>query len=131
MAQAFAPILKENGGGAFIQLNSIASIKNFLPFTTYSASKAAAYSVTQGLRDLLSEQGTVVVSVHPGPIATDMANSAGFTEIAEPASLVADSIIDALNTGTFHAFPDTMAKQIEQAYQSYATNIIEVNLMEA
>ncbi len=130
MAQAFAPILKANGGGAFIQLNSIASMKNFLPFTTYSASKAAAYSVTQGLRDLLNEQGTLVISVHPGPIATDMANAAGLIEIAEPTSLVAESIIDALKEGKFHVFPDTMAKQIEGAYHSYAENIVEADLMQ-
>ena len=130
MAQAFAPILKANGGGAFIQLNSVASMKNFLPFTTYSASKAAAYSVTQGLRDLLLEQGTLALSVHPGPIATDMANSAGLTEIAESVNLVAEGIIDALNEGKFHVFPDTMAKQIEAAYQNYAENIVEANIME-
>ena len=29
MAQAFAPVLKANGGGAFVQLNSVASMKNF------------------------------------------------------------------------------------------------------
>ena len=29
MARAFAPILKTNGGGALVQLNSIASMKNF------------------------------------------------------------------------------------------------------
>lgn len=130
MAQAFAPALKANGGGAFVQLNSIASIKNFLPFTTYSASKAAAYSVTQGLKDILAEQGTVVVSVHPGPIATDMGDDAGMREIAEPASLVADEIVAALNTGVFHVFPDTMAKKIQGAYQSYADNVVEANIME-
>ncbi len=130
MAQAFAPVLKENGGGAFIQLNSIASIKNFLPLTTYSASKAAAYSVTQGLKDLLGEQGTVVISVHPGPIATDMGDDAGFTDVAEPTSLVADEIVAALNTGEFHVFPDAMAKQIQEGYRSYAENIIEANIKE-
>lgn len=131
MAQAFSPVLKRNGGGAFIQLNSVASMKNFAPFTTYSASKAAAYSVTQGLKDVLfSEQGTIVVSVHPGPIATDMANDAGLSEIAEPPSLVGDAIIKALNQGDFHVFPDTMAKQIGEEYQSYAESIVERNIME-
>ena len=48
LAQAFGPVLKANGGGALAQMNSLASLKNFTPFTTYSASKAAAYSVTQG-----------------------------------------------------------------------------------
>ena len=130
MAQAFAPILKTNSGGAFIQLNSVASIKNFVPIATYSASKAASYSITQALRDQLSEQGTVVISVHPGPIATDMIADSGMMEIAESPSVVADSIVAALNSGDFHVFPDTMAKQIEGVYQNFAENIIEANIME-
>ena len=130
MAQAFAPVLKNNGGGVLVQLNSVASIKNFLPFTTYSASKAAAYSVTQGLKDSLAEQGTQVISVHPGPIATDMADAAGIGEIAESPTLVSDGIIAAMNSGEFHVFPDTMARQFQSAYQDYAENIIQANLME-
>jgi len=129
MAQAFAPVLKANGGGALIQLNSLASMKSFVPFATYCASKAAAYSITQALRDLLQEQGTTVVSVHPGPIDTDMANDAGIGEIAEPPSLVADSILEALEKGEFHAFPDSMAKQFEGAYQGFAENIVNANLL--
>jgi NAD(P)-dependent dehydrogenase (short-subunit alcohol dehydrogenase family) len=130
MAQAFAPVLKANGGGALVQLNSVASIKNFADFATYSASKAASYSITQGLRDTLKEQGTQVISVHPGPIATDMANSAGLTEIAEPAEIVAQGIIAAIESGEFHLFPDTMAKQVGSVYQDFASNIVEANLME-
>ncbi len=130
MAQAFAPVLKANGGGAFAQLNSVASIKNFADFATYSASKAASYSITQALRDLLDEQGTAVLSVHPGPIATDMADNAGLTEIAEPPSLVGDGIVAALKAGDFHLFPDTMAKQIGEAYRGFAENVVEAQLME-
>ncbi len=130
MAQAFAPVLKANGGGALAQLNSVASMKNFANLGTYSASKAASYSITQALRETLQAQGTRVVSVHPGPIATDMGSSAGFDEIAEPAELVPQAIIAALESGDFHAFPDTMAKQIGDAYRDFATNIVEANLME-
>ena len=111
MARAFAPVLKANGGGVFVQLNSVVSMKTFSNFATYSASKAAAYSITQGLRELLGEQGTIVLSVHPGPIATDMGDAAGLTAIAEPPTLVADGIIAALKAGDFHAFPDSMAKR--------------------
>ncbi len=125
MAQAFAPILKANGGGAFVQLNSVASLKCFPGFSTYCASKAAAYSITQALREILGEQGTAVLSVHPGPIATDMATNAGLGEIAEPASLVGDGIVAALKAGEFHLFPDTMAKQIEGAYHGFAENVVE------
>jgi len=130
VAQAFAPILKANGGGALVQLNSVASIKNFSDLATYSASKAASYSITQALRDVLKEQGTQVVSVHPGPIATDMGNEAGFGDMAEPAVLVPQAIIAALASKEFHSYPDTMAKQIGAVYEGFATNIIDANLME-
>ena len=130
VAQAFAPILNANGGGALAQLNSVASIKNFSALATYSASKAASYSITQALRDVLKDQGTQVVSVHPGPIATDMSADAGFGDMAEPAVLVPQAIIAALEETEFHAFPDTMAKQVGAAYQGFATTIIDANLAE-
>lgn len=130
MAQAFAPVLKANGGGALVQLNSVASLKSFPSFATYCASKAAAYSITQALDALLEEQGTQVLSVHPGPIATDMADDAGLTEMAEPPSLVADGIVAALAAGDFHLFPDSMAKQVGDAYQSFADNVIDAELSE-
>jgi NAD(P)-dependent dehydrogenase (short-subunit alcohol dehydrogenase family) len=130
MAQAFAPVLAANGGGAFVQINSVVSMKSFANFSTYSASKAAAYSMTQALRDVLGEGGTRVLSVHPGPIATDMGDSAGLTEIAEPASLVGEAVVEALASGAFHVWPDTMAKQIGAAYQSFAENVVEADMSE-
>ncbi|MGG6239990.1 SDR family oxidoreductase [Nodosilinea sp. AN01ver1] len=131
MAQAFAPVLKANGGGAFVQLNSVASLKSFADFATYSASKAAAYSITQALREVLGAQGTAVVSVHPGPIATDMAQDAGLAEIAEPPALVGEGIVTALKDGKFHLFPDSTAQQLGAAYASFAANVVEANLTEA
>ena len=130
MVQAFAPVLKNNKGGAFVQLNSVASMKSFADFSTYCASKAAAYSITQALKEKLEEQGTLVVSVHPGPIKTDMAATAGLGDMGEPPVVVAEAIIDALKAGKFHCFPDSMAKQIAEPYQPFAKNIVEVKLME-
>lgn len=131
MAQAFAPTLAKNGNGAFVQLNSVASLKAFPGFSTYCASKAAAYSITQSLRELMGAQGIHVLSVHPGPISTDMANDAGLGEIAEPASLVGDGIVAALQSGDFHLFPDSMAKQIGGAYADFSAAIIEGAVSEA
>ncbi|MFQ3669844.1 MAG: SDR family oxidoreductase [Verrucomicrobiia bacterium] len=130
IARAFAPVLKANGGGALVQINSVASLRSFPGFATYAASKAAAYSLTQALRQELAAQGTAVVSVHPGPIATDMAASAGFLDIAEPPELVAESIIEALASGRFRAFPDTMARQFETAYAPFAELIVDRELTE-
>ena len=131
IAQAFAPILKANGGGVLAQLNSVASLKNFSDFATYSASKAASYSLTQGLREKLAEQNTQVVSVHPGPIKTDMADEAGFGDVGDPPSVVANEIVRAIEAGDFHAFPDTIAQQFWTGYQPFAENFIEPTMAEA
>ncbi|QDV59151.1 SDR family oxidoreductase [Rosistilla oblonga] len=130
VAQAFAPVLKANGGGAFVQLNSVASVKTFADFATYCASKAASYSITQGLRETLREQGTQVVSVHPGPIDTDMGAAAGFDDAASPSS-VATEIFNALAEGRFHGWPDPVAQQIGGAYQSFSENVIEADMQES
>lgn len=125
MAQAFAPVLRKNGGGAFVQLNSVASLRAFPAFCTYAASKAASYSVTQALRESFAGQGTVVVSVHPGPIDTDMANSAGLGDIAEPPSLVSEGIVQALRTGEMHVFPDTVAQELWTHYEPFVRHVVE------
>ena len=125
MAQAFTPVLAGKPGAAFVQLNSVASPKSFPEFSTYCASKAAAYSITQALRETLRPRGIHVLSVHPGPIATDMADDAGLTDIAEPVEVVSEGIVAALRSGDFHLFPDTMARQIGEAYSDFARSIIE------
>ncbi|KLU05031.1 Short-chain dehydrogenase/reductase SDR [Rhodopirellula islandica] len=130
VAQAFAPVLKANGGGALVQLNSVASVKTFADLATYCASKSASYTITQALRDSLRDQGTQVVSVHPGPIETEMSHGAGFENAASP-TLVATAIFDALSEGRFHAWPDPMAQQIGEAYQSFAENVVEADMQEA
>lgn len=125
VAQAFAPALKENGGGAFVQINSVASLKSFPGIATYSASKAAAYSITQGLRETLANQNTIVLSVHPGPIETDMATNAGMLEGVESPTVVADGLVAALKVGNPHLFPDTLARNVWHAYEGFAKAMIE------
>ncbi|MGL4619461.1 MAG: SDR family NAD(P)-dependent oxidoreductase, partial [Chroococcidiopsis sp.] len=59
MTRAFAPILKQNGGGAMVNMLSIVSVVNAPVFGSYSASKAALYSLTQDVRAELAAQGTL------------------------------------------------------------------------
>lgn len=124
MAHAFAPVLKANGGGAFVQLNSVASLRSLPDFATYTASKAASYSFTQALRAVFDGQGTATMSVHPGPIATEMADAADLEE-ADPPSVVGEGIVTALKAGDFHLFPDSMAKDLEKSYQKFAEDFVE------
>jgi NAD(P)-dependent dehydrogenase (short-subunit alcohol dehydrogenase family) len=72
MAQAFAPVLKNNGGGAIANMLSVVSwfVYPFNP--TYCASKHAALAISDGLRVELKSQGTHVTSVYAGFIDTDM-----------------------------------------------------------
>ena len=126
VANAFAETLEKNKG-ALVQLNSVASIKNFPHLSLYSASKAASYSLTQGIKADLEAKGVSVLSVHPGPIATDMGKAAGFDEASAP-SVVSEGIMTALEAGDFHLFPDEMAKQFEGAYQSFSDNIVTADL---
>ena len=73
VTQAFAPILARQGGGAIVNLSSVAGLVGFPSLATYSLSKAAVHSLTQVTRALLAPQGTFVAGVYPGPIDTDMA----------------------------------------------------------
>jgi short-subunit dehydrogenase len=63
LSRAFAPVLAASGGGAMLNMLSMAALVS-LPVTgTYSASKAAFLSVTRSIRAELAAQGTIVVGV--------------------------------------------------------------------
>src|SRR5689334_24052462 len=70
---AFAPILKTNGGGVLVNVLSILSFVGVAGWRGYAASKSAGWSLTNSTREALREQGTQVIGVHAGFIDTDMA----------------------------------------------------------
>lgn len=125
IARAFDPILRARKEAALVQLNSVGSIKNFDGLTSYCASKAATYTITQALKSTWAETGIQVLSVHPGPIATDMAKQVGMFDDAVPTSVVSDAIVQSLKDGDFHLFPDALAQDMGSAYSTYAGAVIE------
>ncbi|HEY9109034.1 MAG TPA: SDR family oxidoreductase, partial [Roseateles sp.] len=72
LTQAFAPVLKANGGGAVLNVLSVLSWVTLPGLAPYSASKAAAWALSNGLRAELKAQGTQVTSLHVGYMDTDM-----------------------------------------------------------
>ncbi|MFI9008877.1 SDR family oxidoreductase [Actinosynnema sp. NPDC053489] len=70
--RAFAPILAANGGGAIVNVLSSMSWVSYGRATAYSAAKAAQWSLTNGVRVELADQGTLVTGVHLGLTDTDM-----------------------------------------------------------
>lgn len=123
MAQAFAPILADKNG-AFVQLNSVVSLFTMTPFTSYCASKSATYSITLGLKEVLSEKNVHVLSVHPGATDTQMLRDLGFEGNSEPVETVAEGIVKALQNGDFLLFPGEESHQIGKQYDSFAQTVI-------
>jgi len=113
MAQAFTPVLRDNGGGALVNVLSVLSFVSMPQGATYSASKAAAWSLTNALRIELRRQGTLVVAVHAGFIGTDMATGVDAEKVS-PRS-VASQIVAALEAGAEEVLADPTSEMVKAA----------------
>lgn len=108
MVRTFAPILQRNGGGAIVNMLSVVSVANAPVFASYSASKAALNSLTQDIRAELAAQGTQVVGVFPGPVATAMTEGLPVDK-AEPID-VAQAVLQAIEAGLEDVYPDPVSQ---------------------
>jgi NAD(P)-dependent dehydrogenase (short-subunit alcohol dehydrogenase family) len=111
MTQAFAPILKANGGGAIVNLVSALSWFTTPGAGAYAASKAAAWSLTDSARLELAGQGTHVVGVYMGLVDTDMA--AGVEAPKIPASALAAAGLDAIESGLDEVLADDWSRLVK------------------
>ena len=116
MIRVFAPVLKANGGGAIVNISSVAGYLNFPALGSYSASKAAVHSLTQGVRAELAAQGTHVVGVYPGPIDTDM--TAGLPLDKTAPSSVVKAVLEAVENNIEDVYPDPMAVEFHAGFLS-------------
>lgn len=108
MVRSFAPVLKQNGGGTIVNMLSISSIVNVPVFSSYSASKAALYSLTQGIRAELAADGTKVIGVFPGPVDTAMTEGLELDKAAPVA--VAKAVLKGIEQGVEEIYPDPIAQ---------------------
>ena len=116
VSKAFVNTLRNGASNAIVNVSSVAGLANMPMLDTYSASKAAVHSITQGMRGELAEDGIRVVGLYPGPIDTDMA--AGFPMEKESPDHLANQLINALKVGVNDVFPDPMALQAGATYAS-------------
>jgi len=113
MAQAFAPVLARNGGGAVLNVLSIASWINRPLLGVYGASKSAAWAFTNGLRQELRAQGTQVTALHMGFVDTDLTRG-----IEAPKSTPQEIVrraFDGLEAGAAEVLADEMTRQVKQS----------------
>lgn len=110
MCRAFAPILRQQGGGAIVNILSLLGKVN-LPFSgSYSASKSAAISMTQSVRAELAAQNTLVVGVLPGTVDTELAKDWPNPKVA-PAE-VARAALQAVIANEEDVYPGEQATQV-------------------
>jgi NAD(P)-dependent dehydrogenase (short-subunit alcohol dehydrogenase family) len=111
VSKAFAPVLKANGGGGLLNVLSIASWINSGELAAYSASKSAAWSLTNALRSELAAQKTQVLGLHMGYVDTDLTR--GFeVPKASPEDIVKHAL-DGLEAGLDEVLADELTKQVK------------------
>ena len=116
MCDTFAPILSANGGGAIVNILSVAGLSSFAFAPGYSASKAAGRSLTQALRVELGKQGTLVSGVFPGPVDTDMAKNVPMDKVSPDS--VAVHVYEEIAKGSEDIFPDPFAEHFAASVQA-------------
>ena len=115
LAQEFGPAMRSRGADglasavAWVNVLSIYALANFPQHGTFSASKAAAYSLAQCLRAEMRPAGVRVVNVFPGPIDDE------WNQLLPPPKLLpanlAGAIVKALQEGVEDVYPGDVAQE--------------------
>jgi NAD(P)-dependent dehydrogenase (short-subunit alcohol dehydrogenase family) len=112
VSKAFAPVLKANGGGALLNVLSVASWVNGGELAAYSASKSAAWSLTNALRHELAAQKTQVLGLHMAYVDTDLTR--GFEVPKSSAETIVQRALDGLEAGADEVLADELTQQVRQ-----------------
>lgn len=115
LAQEFGPALKGRSADgttsatAWVNLLSIYALSNFPPHGTFSASKAAAYSLAQCLRAEMRPAGIRVINVFPGPVDDEWSQHLPPPKLAP--SALANAVVKALRDGVEDVYPGDVAQE--------------------
>lgn len=112
VSKTFAPVLKANGGGALLYVLSVASWVNGGELAAYSASKSAAWSLTNALRHELAAQKTQVLGLHMAYVDTDLTR--GFEVQKSSAEEIVQRALDGLEAGADEVLADALTQQVRQ-----------------
>jgi NAD(P)-dependent dehydrogenase (short-subunit alcohol dehydrogenase family) len=116
VARSFASIIERNGGGALVNVLSIASWKSSSPLALYAASKSAAWSLTNSLRLDLEPRGVRVIGVHCGFVDTDL--TVGMTMAKISPLEVALATLDGIATDAREVLVDDISRQVRAELSS-------------
>ncbi len=122
LAQSFGPALRaraadgEANAVAWVNLFSVFALSNFPPHGTYSASQAAALSLSQCLRAEMQPAGIRVVNVFSGPVDDE------WNQLVLPPKLgpeaLADAVVSALKGAVEDVFHGPVAQDWLERWRS-------------
>ena len=112
VTKAFAPVLASHGGGALLNVLSIASWINPGQLAAYAASKSAAWSLTNAVRHELASQGTQVLALHMAFVDTDLVRALEVPKTS--AEEIVRRALDGLEAGLEEVLADDRTRLIRQ-----------------
>jgi NAD(P)-dependent dehydrogenase (short-subunit alcohol dehydrogenase family) len=121
LAQAFGPAMRARGADgqssavAWVNVLSVFALSNFPAHGTFSASKAAAHSLSQCLRAEMRTAGVRVINVFPGPIDDEWNQTLPPPKLA-PATL-ARAVVVALRDGVEDVYPGDVAQEWRERWR--------------
>jgi NAD(P)-dependent dehydrogenase (short-subunit alcohol dehydrogenase family) len=113
VTRAFAPILASNGGGAILNVLSVLSWLHVPDFGAYSAGKAAAWAMTDVVRQELAPRGIQVAALHVGYMDTAMATHVAPDAKTDPARVAAIAL-DGIEAGLTEILADDVSRTVKQ-----------------
>ncbi|MGX5185953.1 SDR family oxidoreductase [Streptomyces avermitilis] len=117
--RAFAPVIEAGGGGAILNVLSVLSWVHPAGYGAYSAGKAAAWSLTDSVREELAPRGITVSALHVGYMDTDMAEYVAPEQKTAPA-LVAAQALEGIEKGLPEILADDLSRQVKQQLSAVA-----------
>jgi NAD(P)-dependent dehydrogenase (short-subunit alcohol dehydrogenase family)/uncharacterized OB-fold protein len=124
LAQSFAPAMRARAAEstlpatAWVNILSIYALSALPGQGTFSASKAAAFSLSQTLRSEMRSAGIRVVNAFPGPIDDEWTQTMPPPKLA-PAAL-AKAVVNALKDGVEDIYPGDVAQDLFVKWQESA-----------
>jgi NAD(P)-dependent dehydrogenase (short-subunit alcohol dehydrogenase family) len=112
VTRAFAPIIEANGGGSILNVLSVLAWLHLPTSGAYSAAKAAAWAMTDAVRQELAPRNIHVAALHVGFMDTDMAAFAPADQKVDP-SMVANLALDAVFAGEPEILADDVSRQVK------------------
>lgn len=124
LAQSFGPAMRARAAEgslsatAWVNILSIYALSTLPSQGTFSASKAAAFSLSQTLRSEMRQAGIRVVNVFPGPIDDEWNQLVPPPKLAP--SALAKAVVKALRDGVEDIYPGDVAQDLFSRYRENA-----------